>query len=54
LDGELSYLELLHNLVAEGVPFVIRLRLGSHPPVFLDKRGRRVDPVIFPEQEVIH
>jgi hypothetical protein len=54
LDREFSYLELLHNLVAEGVHFVIRLRLGSHPPVFLDKRGRRVDLMIFPEQEVIH
>jgi len=54
LDREFSYLELLHNLVAEGVHFVIRLRLGSQPPVFLDKRGRRVDLMIVPEQEVIH
>lgn len=54
LDREFSYLELLHNLVAEGVHFVIRLRLGSHPPVFLNHRGRRVELMILPGQQVVH
>lgn len=32
-DREFSYLELLEKLVAERVHFVIRLNLGSHPPL---------------------
>ena len=43
LDRELSYLELLLDMVAEKVHFVIRLNLGSHPPTFLDEEGQRVD-----------
>jgi hypothetical protein len=43
LDREFSYLELLLNMVAEKVHFVIRLNLGSHPPTFLDEEGQRVD-----------
>lgn len=54
LDREFSYLELLHNLVAEGVQFVIRLNMGSHPPIFLNRQGRRVELMILPGQEVIH
>jgi hypothetical protein len=53
LDREFSYLGLLHNLVAEGVHFVIRLKMGSHPPVFLNQAGRRVELMILPGQEVI-
>jgi hypothetical protein len=34
LDREFSYLELLLNLAAEQVNFVIRLNLGSRPPKF--------------------
>lgn len=33
-DREFSYRELLHNLVEEGVHFVIRLNMGAHPPHF--------------------
>ena len=54
LDREFSYLELLLNLVAEGAHFVIRLNLGSHPPVMLSKTGQRIDLVVSPEQTVIH
>lgn len=54
LDREFSYLELLHNLVAEEVQFVIRLHMGSHPPIFLNQQGRRVELMILPEQEVVH
>ncbi len=39
LDREFSYLELLENLVAEGVNFVIRLKLG---PNFFDGEGKPV------------
>lgn len=54
LDREFSYLELLHNLVAEGVHFVIRLNLGSHPPIFWDKEGRRVELRIRPGEKRVH
>ena len=54
LDREFSYLELLLNLVAEGVHFAIRLHTGSHPPILLNRAGRRVDLVISPGQEVMH
>jgi len=37
LDREFSYLELLENLVAEGVNFVIRLKVG---PNFCDREGK--------------
>jgi hypothetical protein len=46
LDREFSYEWLLADLVAEGVHFVIRLNLGSHPPVFLDPRGKPIDLVV--------
>jgi hypothetical protein len=39
LDREFSYLELLENLVAEGVNFVIRLKVG---PSFCDQEGKSV------------
>lgn len=39
LDREFSYLELLENLVAEGVNFVIRLKTG---PNFCDQEGKLV------------
>jgi len=42
LDREFSYGLLLENLVAEKINFVIRLKLGSHPPTFLDETGRQV------------
>jgi hypothetical protein len=42
LDREFSYGLLLENLVAAGIHFVIRLRMGSKPPTFLNEEGRRV------------
>jgi len=52
LDREFSYLELLYNLVAEGIHFVIRLNLGSHPPTFLDAEEREVTLSISPGETV--
>jgi hypothetical protein len=54
MDREFSYLELLLNLVAEGVHFVIRLNLGSHAPTLLSKTGRRIELVVSPEQQVVY
>lgn len=54
LDREFSYLELLLNLVAEQVNFVIRLKLGSHPPKFWDADGREVALTISRGETVIH
>jgi hypothetical protein len=51
LDREFSYLGLLLNLRAENIHFVIRLKLGSHPPVFLDEEGQRVDLSLAPGEE---
>lgn len=39
LDREFSYLELLENLVLEGINFVIRLKVG---PLFCDGEGKPV------------
>lgn len=54
LDREFSYLELLLNLVEEQVNFVIRLKLGIHPPKFWDSDGREVVLSLSPGQTVIH
>jgi hypothetical protein len=54
LDREFSYLELMTNLVEEGVHFVIRLNLGSHPPAFYDDEGQRVHLAISPGQTQIY
>ena len=54
LDREFSYLELLLNLVAEEVHFVIRLNLGSHPPLMLSKTGQRIDLIVSPEETVVY
>ncbi len=48
LDREFSYLELLENLVAARINFVIRLNLGSHPPLFFDENKQRVELQIDP------
>ena len=42
LDREFSYLELMKNLVAEGINYVIRLNLGRHQPTLLDAEGRSI------------
>jgi hypothetical protein len=54
LDREFSYLELLLNLVAEQVNFVIRLNLGSHPPKFCHADGQEVALTISPGETIIH
>lgn len=54
LDREFSYGELLQNLVAEEVHFVIRLNLGSHPPTFTDLAGRKVALKVAPGRTEIH
>ncbi len=54
LDREFSIGLLLENLAAEGVNFVIRLHLGSHPPIFVDATGRRVDLTIARKQSVVY
>ncbi len=43
LDREFSYLEFLLHLEAQKLHFVIRLNLGSHPPISLDKEKKRVE-----------
>jgi len=40
MDREFSYLELMENLVAEGIHFVIRLKVGA---LFTDQEGKRVE-----------
>jgi hypothetical protein len=42
LDREFSYAELLASLVFEKLHFVIRLKLGSHAPTFLDAEGQPI------------
>ncbi len=54
VDREFSYGELLQNLVAEGVHFVIRLNEGSHPPTFTDVAGRKVPLKVAPGKTTIH
>ena len=40
MDREFSYLELMENLVLEGIHFVIRLKVGA---LFTDQEGKRVE-----------
>jgi hypothetical protein len=53
-DREFSYLELLENLWAEQVHFVIRLNLGSHPPELTDTRKQSIVLTIAPEETQIY
>jgi hypothetical protein len=53
LDREFSYGLLLENLVAAGIHFVIRLRLGSNPPLFLNDEGRRIELNIAQDGKVV-
>jgi len=46
LDREFSYEWLLANLVAAQIHFVIRLNLGSNPPLILDRRDKPLDLVV--------
>lgn len=54
LDREFSYLGLLEKLVAEEVNFVIRLNMGSHPPVFTNDEGRRVELTVAPGETAVY
>lgn len=53
-DREFSYLELLDNLRAERVHFVIRLNLGSHPPELTDANKHSIALTIAPEETEIY
>jgi hypothetical protein len=53
-DREFSYLELLENLRAEQVHFVIRLNLGSHPPELTDAKQQSISLTIAPEETEIY
>jgi hypothetical protein len=53
-DREFSYLELLENLRAEQVHFVIRLNLGSHPPELTDAKQQSIHLTIAPEETEIY
>ena len=50
-DREFSYLTLLQAMHTEGMSYVIRLREGSHPPIFLDGEGQRVALTLRPQEE---
>lgn len=54
LDREFSYLELLENLNAARINFVIRLNLGSHPPQFFDENKQRVELQIDPGETQVY
>ena len=54
LDREFSYLELLENLVAAHINFVIRLNLGSHPAQFFDEKKQRIELQIDPGITVVY
>jgi len=54
LDREFSYLTQLEKLVAEEVNFAIHLNLGSHPSIFTNAEGKRVELMIVPEETAIY
>jgi hypothetical protein len=54
LDREFSYLQLLENLSAERVHFVIRLNLGSHPPHLTNAEHRSTTLQIDPGETEIY
>ncbi len=54
LDREFSYLELLEAFAAARINFVIRLKLGSHPPQFLDADGHRIELSVDPGKTVVY
>jgi hypothetical protein len=53
-DREFSYLELLEQLCAEHVHFVIRLKLGSHPPHLTNAKHQSVALTIAPGETEIY
>ena len=54
LDREFSYLELLLRLIHDGIHFVIRLNLRSHPPIIRNALGQRVELTVSPGQTALH
>lgn len=53
LDREFSYLELMLNLFAEQINWVIRLNLRSRPPKFYDEDGKEVALTVSPGETVV-
>jgi hypothetical protein len=54
LDRDFSYLELLEAFAAAQINFVIRLKLGAHPPHFLDESKQRVELSAEPGKTVVY
>jgi hypothetical protein len=54
LDREFSYLELMRNMLAEQINWVIRLNLRANPPKFYDEEGKAMALTISPGETVIH
>lgn len=54
LDREFSYGDLFEALTSESVKFVVRLNLGSRPPVILDRIGERVSLSLMPGQQLVY
>ena len=53
-DREFSYLELLENFCVEQIHFVIRLKLGSHPPELTTGKNQAIALTIAPGQTEIY
>jgi hypothetical protein len=53
-DREFSYLELLENLCAEQIHFVIRLNLRSHPPELTNAKRQSIVLTIAPEETELY
>ena len=54
LDREFSYLELLLRLIHDRIHFVIRLNLGSHPPIIRDAEGRQIELTVSPGHTALY
>jgi hypothetical protein len=54
LDRDFSYLELLEAFAAAQINFVIRLKLGSHPPQFFDENKQRLELSVDPGKTVVY
>src|SRR5512141_362192 len=54
VDREFSYLELLEQLVAAHVHFVIRLQLGSQPPQLTNANHQRITLQIAPGETEVY
>lgn len=51
LDREFSYLDLMENLVTEGINFVIRLNLGRKQPTLVNAEGSAIKLRLAPGQQ---